>query len=204
MEYKTCYFLDDEKRRDFGDYYWFAEAFSDEELKKIETQIEKANINVDYGKIFSSTDLEEVKDYRNSKIGWIPQDSEFAWLYEKISAYSREANEAIWHFDLVGMQEQAQYGVYEGSETGHYDWHIDLGSEGLPARRKISVCIQLSDPEDYEGGDLQIKVKRDETNVWRQKGGVACFPSFYLHKVTPVTKGIRKSLVLWNSGPPWR
>jgi len=204
MNYNTCYFFDDEQKRDFGDYYWFSEGFSEEEVQKIEKQIGKSNINVDYGKIFSTNELEEVKNYRNSKIGWIPQDDEFSWLYDRIATYTREANDAIWHLDIVGMQEQAQYGVYEGSETGHYDWHIDLGSDGLPARRKISVVVQLTDPEEYEGGELQIKIKKDNTTVWKKRGGVCCFPSFYLHKVTPVTKGTRKSLVLWNSGPPLR
>ena len=204
MNYNTCYTHDDARKRDYGDFYWFAEGFNHDELQKLEYQVEKSEINLDYGTIFSSDKLETVNSYRRSKIGWLPQDSEFDWVYEKISGMTREANDKLWHFDLTGMSEQAQYTVYDGGEEGHYDWHIDLGGDSGPARRKISVVVQLSDPEKYEGGDLKLKIKRDETSVWRQQGGVCIFPSFFLHKVDPVTKGTRKSLVLWNSGPPFK
>lgn len=204
MENNTCYLLDDKRKRDFGDYYWFSKAFDEKEVQRLEKQVEEENIKVDYGKIFASDKLKEVESYRKSKVGWIPQNKKFSWVYEKIEKMIREANGKMWHFDLVGMSEQAQFGVYDGDEKGHYDWHMDLGNEGVPARRKLSAVLQLSDPESYDGGELKVKVKRDEITIWKKKGGMCVFPSFYMHKVTPVTKGIRKSLVLWNSGLPFK
>jgi PKHD-type hydroxylase len=204
MNYSTCYTLDDARKRDYGDFYWFAEGFNPDELNKLEYQIDKSEISLDYGTIFASDKLETVDEYRRSKIGWVPQDSEFDWVYEKIAGMTREANDKLWHFELTGMAEQAQYTVYDGREEGHYDWHLDLGAEGCAARRKVTVVIQLSDPEKYEGGDLKIKIKRDDVSVWKKQGGVCVFPSFFVHKVEPVTKGTRKSLILWNSGPPFK
>lgn len=90
-----------------------------------------------------------------------------------------------------------------GSGGGHYDWHLDRGGLGI-APRKLSAVIQLSDPNEYEGGDLQLYVGSEPTNIKKQKGLVVVFPSFVLHRVTPVTGGTRRSLVAWLSGPKFR
>ena len=72
------------------------------------------------------------------------------------------------------------------------------------APRKRSLVLQLSDPSDYEGGDLEFFVSAEPTPVERKKGLIVAFPSFVLHHVTPVTSGTRRTLVVWLSGPKFR
>jgi PKHD-type hydroxylase len=80
---------------------------------------------------------------------------------------------------------------------------MDIG-HGSGSLRKISVVIQLSDPTEYEGGELQVMNGEEPYRVCnKEKGSLIMFPSFLLHRVTPVTKGCRRSLVLWISGPPF-
>ena len=72
------------------------------------------------------------------------------------------------------------------------------------SRRKISITVQLSDPSEYEGGDLQIKINAGQSDTPKGLGNVVIFPSYLLHRVTPVTKGLRRSLVLWITGPAFK
>ena len=115
----------------------------------------------------------------------------------------KEANDTLWDFDITMMREEAQYTeYYEGG--GHYGWHMDTGS-GILSQRKISITVQLSDPEEYEGGDLELWFGGDEPiQAPKGKGIGVIFPSYMMHRVTPVTKGTRKSLVLWVGGSHYR
>ena len=89
------------------------------------------------------------------------------------------------------------------ADGGHYDWHMDTGPDQF-SRRKISITVQLSDPSEYEGGDLQLKINSGHQNTPKGFGTVVIFPSYLLHRVTPVTGGLRKSLVLWITGPAFK
>ena len=82
-------------------------------------------------------------------------------------------------------------------------WHQDYGGP-LSISRKLSLVVQLSDPFEYEGGNLQIKTGQEEQNVRKQRGLIVAFPSYVLHQVTPVTTGSRQSLVAWVSGPAFK
>jgi PKHD-type hydroxylase len=64
--------------------------------------------------------------------------------------------------------------------------------------------LQLSDPDEYEGGNLEILSSREPTVIEKKKGLVSVFPSYILHRVTPVTSGVRKTLVVWTTGPKFR
>ena len=66
-----------------------------------------------------------------------------------------EANNSLWHFDLISVDETIQYTEYYDTADGHYTWHQDIGG-GSASKRKISITVQLSDPEEYEGGDLEM------------------------------------------------
>jgi len=113
---------------------------------------------------------------------------------------ANEANENMFKFDLYSMPEQIQYTEYYDYEQGHYDWHMDIGHGNL-SQRKISVTVQLSHPDEYEGGDLQLWPGGTyPINAPRGKGNVIIFPSFMMHRVTPIIKGTRKSFVLWLGG----
>lgn len=136
------------------------------------------------------------EDWRISKNAWIENSAENIWLFDKMLALVVAANQR-YQFE-VDYFESIQLAKYE--EGMFYDWHLDLGP-GRMGNRKISVTVQLSSPDDYEGGDLVLEAGADEDFVAsRELGCVTVFPSFLKHKVTPVTKGTRHSLVVWASG----
>lgn len=129
-------------------------------------------------------------------------DKKWEWVIDKIINQVTEANNTIWNFDLKSIIDSIQYTEYDGN-GGHYDWHMDIGP-GTISHRKISIVIQLSDPDEYIGGDLQLMTGTQHVTVPRGKGNVVIFPSFLLHRVVPLTGGNRKSLVLWVGGDHYR
>lgn len=179
------------------DYYWFDQGFSKKELEWIEDGVNK----LQYTRAL--TEVGETED-RKSNIKWIPQNPEWQWLYAKLISMASEANKEMWGFDLHSTPEEIQYTEYESSELGKYDWHQDIG-DGMLSTRKVSITVQLSNSNEYEGGDLCFWRGGDslDTNTViapRGKGNVVIFPSYLLHSVKPVTKGTRKSFVLWLGG----
>jgi len=182
----------------FTDYYWFKDGFSKEELEHIEEMTLRLPFET---AATGQDDSSTVTEYRKSKIKWCPQNEEWEWVYSKLHDMLVEANDVMWKFDLSTMNEQIQYTEYYGG-GGHYDWHMDCGT-GIQNQRKISVTVQLSSADDYEGGDLEFNIGNHITAP-RIQGAAVIFPSFYLHRVTPVTKGTRKSFVLWVGGEPYR
>lgn len=113
------------------------------------------------------------------------------------------SNAKSYGFDLYNYTEQ-QYGIYDAKERGHYTWHADTPVfVDSPTQRKLSISIQLSEEDDYEGGDLEFQNIEIKQNI-RKKGTLILFPSYELHRVTPVTRGVRKSLVLWVYGPRFK
>jgi PKHD-type hydroxylase len=147
-------------------------------------------------------DTSSISDYRKSQIKWCPQSDNWYWVYEKLSNMIKTANKEMWDFELTQMREDIQYTEYY-SGGGQYDWHMDCGL-GIQNQRKISVTVQLSDPSEYEGGDLQFNIGGSIITAPRIQGAAVIFPSFFLHRVTPVTKGTRKSFVLWVGGEPFK
>ena len=183
---------------DFNNYYWFNSGFTKQEL----IDIEQLTSNLEF--VTAATgqdDTAKVNDYRKSKIKWCPQNEEWSWVYNKLHNMIVEANEIMWKFDLSTMNEEIQYTEYYGG-GGHYDWHMDCGI-GIQNQRKISVTVQLSDPDEYEGGDLEFNLGNHIVGP-RVQGAAVIFPSFYLHRVTPVKSGVRKSFVLWVGGEPYK
>lgn len=180
-------------------WYWFGEGFTQAELEKIQRLVEKLPL------MEAGVTKEGISDYsvRKSSTAWIAKNEESHWLYEKLSKYINQANSEVWGFDLFGMAEEIQYTEYY-QNGGHYDYHMDMGN-GYPLnQRKISVTVQLSNSNEYTGGDFEILIGSNPATLPRGKGVVLIFPSFFLHRVTPVTKGIRKSLVLWVGGGSYR
>ena len=184
---------------DFGNFYWFDNAFSPEELKAIENQ----TLTLPFQDALVGQDEDaRGESGRKSRIKWCPQNSEWNWVYDRLHNLIVDANKAMWNFDLTHMREQIQYTEYYGTQEGGYDWHMDCGN-GIQSQRKVSVTVQLSHPDEYEGGDLEFNLGYNPVAP-RKQGAVVVFPSFYLHRVTPVTKGTRKSFVLWVGGEPYR
>ena len=188
------YFIDRERNNvDHYNYYYFDDAFTEDELTKIHNT---ANM---YPKEAGTVvgDSEVVSDYRKSTVIWVPEENKNMWLYNKISELAHVANTQMWNYDIWGYGDALQYTIYEGN-GGHYDWHADLGPK--ISNRKLSCVLQLSDADDYEGGELQFNNGAGSVNVGKRKNRIVFFSSFVLHRVTPVTKGTRISLVTWLSG----
>jgi len=146
------------------------------------------------------------KERRRTNISWMGVDKNNQHIWEKITNTIWSANRQFFQFDLTGCYELAQLGSYTQYDQGHYDWHTDtsLSASNTPYR-KLSMSILLSDPSEFEGGEFQVKYGNDDIKVMEQKRGRAWFfPSWTLHRVTPVTRGIRRSLVLWVGGPGFK
>lgn len=188
---------------DIQNYYYYLTGFSPEELEKVYKDVAKLPFKV------ASTGQEEGpadKTIRSSSIKWIPKTNDWQWLYTKLFNMAMEANHTLWHFDLFTALDCIQYTEYYATEGGHYNWHQDIGP-GPMSKRKISITVQLSDSDEYEGGDLEIFKGGDPNfadKAPRGKGVVFIFPSFMMHRVTPVTKGTRRSFVLWVGGTHYK
>lgn len=141
---------------------------------------------------------------RLSHISWIPFDHPQAqFMYKTIDQWLQKININHFGFDGVHLNEYAQYTEY--GESGHYDWHMDSETHMAtePPARKISMSLMLSNENEYEGGGLHFL--RSENDVLNLKQGHAIFfASFLQHKVAKITKGNRKSLVMWFGGPSFR
>ena len=160
--------------------------FLEEELQQI----------IDYGDALSLSDG-KVKDdkinynIRDSRIAWIHPNTETHWLFDRAIV--------IFASSLpFGALQSMQYTVYD-SKGSHYDWHRDVGSGDEIMKARVNVGIlQLSSPSDYKGGVLQIKYENQVIDVMKTKGMVTTFPIQLEHKVSPVTSGVRKTLIMWG------
>ena len=159
-------------------------------------------------------EIKDLKKKRDSNIVWMDD----RWIYKEIQPYVKEANQrAGWNFKW-DWSESCQFTKYKPGQ--YYDWHCDSW-EGAYTRegptkgkiRKLSVTVSLSDEKDYTGGELEFDFrqhdphKRKRATVCKDilpKGSLVVFPSFVWHRVKPVKKGIRYSLVFWNLGYPFQ
>jgi len=141
---------------------------------------------------------------RITDVAWLGRAPETAWLYGRLEEMVQRLNIQFYKYDLYpGIRERLQYTVYHGEAGGHYDWHVDHGA-ATPDARKLSISVQLSDAEAYQGCDLELSYGDGSVAVPRRKGTLVAFASYVLHRVTPITGGTRKSLVAWVSGPDFK
>ena len=144
------------------------------------------------------------KEIRACKLAWMFPNKHTEWIYQRITDVVNQTNEEIFKFDLTKM-ETFQFTKYKEEESGFYDKHVDpMVGQYLPENRKLSLVVQLSDPDDYEGGDLCLYTGKDPTIIEKKRGRVVFFPSYTLHEVKPVTKGTRYTLVGWVHGPAFK
>ena len=138
---------------------------------------------------------------RTSHISWIPF-SKMPDMYKDIERIMLATNGNHFGFDGMKLTEMAQYTEYP--EGGFYDWHVDnhVNCKEQPPIRKISMTCLLSPENEFEGGDLEL-VKEGQS-VKLKQGEAMFFASFIRHRVSPVTRGNRKSLVMWFGGPPFK
>ncbi len=205
-----------------NNYYWFFKSaltlkFCDEVLKY--GKLHQEQIGTVGGLDKENLSKKEIKDLnkkRNSNIVWLNDK----WIYKEVHPYVKIANKnAGWNFDW-DYSEPCQFTKY-GSKQ-YYGWHCD--SWGTPYDRpnlmnehgkirKLSVTCSLSDPSEYEGGELEFNFNNPEFSKKQNfktckeilsKGSIVVFPSFVWHRVRPVKKGTRYSLVIWNLGYPYK
>ena len=138
---------------------------------------------------------------RTSHISWIPF-KKMPEMYKDIERIMKKTNGNHFGFDGVTLTEYAQYTEYP--EGGFYDWHIDndVNCAHEPPVRKISMTCLLSPESEFEGGDLELMAEGKVAKI--KQGHAVFFASFVRHRVKPVIRGNRKSLVMWFGGPPFK
>ena len=146
---------------------------------------------------------ESADDQRITRVAWMERKPGIEWLHARLEEMVLRINAEFYRYDLYGLKEALQYTIYEGAEGGHYGWHVDVGERNYEPR-KISLSLQLSEPSDYEGGELVLEAGAGPQLAEKARGTLIAFPSFVLHRVVPVTSGVRKSLVIWVAGPEFR
>lgn len=139
--------------------------------------------------------------YRNSHIDWLRPGPDSNWVFERIFQVVGQANEQHYRMDLVGVSGPLQIAEYGPGQ--YYHWHLDLGNEGF-SLRKLSITVQLSASESYDGGAVELLYGKEAVAMSRAQGAVMIFPSYVLHRVCEVTSGMRRSLVGWIGGPHFR
>ena len=139
-------------------------------------------------------------EVRDSKIAWISSNH---WIAGFCYHYVLQANEANFGYDIKPFGDRyLQYTSY--SEGEHYNWHVDTIKKE-DSIRKLSFSLQLSDPEDYSGGELQFIDEGDKLFFApKERGTIIIFDSRIKHRVMKVRSGCRKSLVGWVEGPKWK
>ena len=205
-------------------YYWYFHSavpsrICDEIIKYGKSISDQMAVTGGYGdKKLNKKEIKDLKKKRNSNIVWMND----RWIYKEIQPYVHQANtNAGWNFEW-SFSESCQFTKYEKGQF--YDWHCDSWDRPYfkqnnpqdPSNgkiRKLSVTVSLSDPKDYKGGELEFDFRNQDPdkkpNIRKcteilPKGSLVVFPSHVWHRVCPVKKGSRYSLVIWNLGWPFK
>lgn len=180
-------------------FAWIADVFTPEEMNLI------ISIGKDLPMESGGVNNTGIAGYetRRSKVAWIKPAINTEFIFHRITDALSKVNDAYYKFDLTSM-EDIQFSEYDASYQGMYRNHTDDGFEA--SERKLSFSLQLSDPADYDGGELLMYRFRLDSplEVPKQRGVLTAFPSWTIHEVTPVTRGTRYTLVGWCHGPRFR
>tara|TARA_R100000655_G_C2992294_1_gene193303 strand:- start:2096 stop:2716 length:621 start_codon:yes stop_codon:yes gene_type:complete len=200
--------------------YWYFQSaldntFCDQVIEHANSKKDTIAVTGKFGKKkkLSKEDKNNLKKQRNSNIVWLNDK----WIYDRITPFIHIANEnAGWNFE-TDWCESIQFTKYKLNQF--YDWHCDPMDVPYKSSdpnfngkiRKLSATVQLSSSDDYKGGDFELQPRMRTTANYKinvkeikPRGSVLVFPSHLWHRVKPVTKGVRYSLVLWNLGYPFK
>lgn len=187
-------------------FVWWDNMFTDDEMDLLNNYF--SSHGTDSGGIGGTNQINP--DVRNSKIKLHMPSQENQWIFDRFNIVIQQINNNFYGFDLTGYP-FIQYGEYLGVNKGHYDWHIDMSLGDRPIEtilqtRKLSFTFLLNEPGiDFNGGELELAPNlKEEITAESKKGRLIAFPSWINHRVTPITKGIRKSLVIWALGPKFK
>jgi PKHD-type hydroxylase len=182
----------------YEQFCWNNQVFTEEEIERIKVIGRRLGMNRSL-----TGSSENLLDYRRSFNSWIHPNEHTSWIYERLQHLINQNNKEHFNFDLT-MIETLQFTYYNSEEEGCYNKHVDPLCWNIPHNRKLSIVTQLSYPEEYEGGDLNLFTSSEPITIKKEKGMITTFPSYILHEVTPVTKGERYSLVAWVHGPAFK
>ena len=119
-------------------------------------------------------------------------NKDWKWLQDKMFQMVNIVNDSVFHFDVNGCDDELK--LIEYTKGGFYGWHTDFNA-GSCSNRKLVAIVQLTDPSEYEGGEVQFGIQDKHTKEWytmnQLKGSLTIFPTFLSHNLTPVTKGTR-------------
>ncbi|SFF23703.1 PKHD-type hydroxylase [Sulfitobacter brevis] len=141
---------------------------------------------------------------RKAELVWTDNLAGMEWVMERLIELVRLANRDQFGFDLREFSESPQVAIYKSSESGHFAWHSDIGGGPVSRKRKLTLVLQLSGSDTYDGGNLEIMPGAQILTANRTQGCVSIFPSFTLHQVSPVKSGTRYSMTVWAHGPAFR
>jgi PKHD-type hydroxylase len=184
-------------------YVWWDNAFTEEQLNKIAAYCQSVEMNA--GETFAGVN----ENIRTSLVNFHSWNEENKWIFEILNDVITRINARWYGLDLNGY-EKFQYAEYTAEQQGKYDWHMDthLGDENVlidqVETRKLSLSLLLNEPGvGFDGGEFQFNLGKEEDafTVPFVKGRIIAFPSWMIHRVRPVTKGVRKSVVIWVTGP---
>jgi len=148
--------------------------------------------------LIETMNLDQSANIRKSSAFFVAPDKSTSWVFERLAKTIRGINDTVYGFDVSQFREGFQFTRYEVGE--YYGPHFDIGS-GKLTERKLSLTVQLSNPDEYSGGELIIY---PEFVAPKDQGTMTVFPSFMCHDVRPVLTGVRYSLVSWLAGPQFR
>ncbi len=186
--------------QEYPDWIMWESALSDEVCDEI---IEKCKeLDAQAASTFRSGEGNADQN-RLTQIRWIPKDDEHNWINGIFEEYAKRANE---YFDLeISYLPELQFTEYK--DIGyHYGWHhdIDWGNQ-TGTHRKISLVLQLTDPDDYSGGEFAFKhIESPDIDALKKRGTIIAFRSYHIHCVQPILGGARTSVVGWYRGPRWQ
>lgn len=186
---------------DSGWVFQVNECFSEEELQVINNIVLDGNLEA--AGTFQNDDVKgKDQNIRKTDIMWIPGSiKESTAIYEKLANIVKYVNDSHYNW-ILDYIETLQYGEYR--DGGHYDFHVDSSLNMVDNdNRKLSFSILLNSPDEYEGGELEIPIPGCG-KFTIEKNSALFFPSSMLHRVCPVTSGVRKSLVGWVHGPNFK
>ena len=200
----------EERQRIIQEYCYWNNAFNEDEMQRLEKYLN--TLKLERGFTIAENQKKNIKKtIRKSKVNFIKVNPETVWIFERINFVISNLNNNFFNFDLNGYN-SLQYTVYNASEKGEYGFHMDtfIGNDvpkDMYETRKLSLTFLLNEPNvDFKGGEFQINPgdEKKALSINMKKGDMILFPSFMIHRVKPVTKGVRKSIVAWVTGPKWR
>lgn len=181
----------------FVEFIYFKDVFLPHELEMLSSywEVEESeSAALEGGEEFVDT-------LRKSSVIGIEPEGKYRWIFDRLMSLAQQANAQRYAFDIIGFYEPLQLAEYGVGDF--FDWHLDFGT-GASSNRKLSITVQLSPAAAYEGGNLQFQINDKIVDAPRDLGSIVLFPSFIRHRVSPITKGRRRSLVGWVSGRPFR